>query len=67
MCAEGVPSCMALVVHFGAYHTCVSFLLPPQLGLPTGKHVFLYASVNGNTVMRAYTPTSSQEVGVQAR
>lgn len=29
------------------------------LGLPCGKHVFLYASVNGEMVMRAYTPTSA--------
>jgi len=30
-----------------------------KFGLPVGKHVFLYAKVNGETVMRAYTPTSS--------
>ncbi len=29
------------------------------LGLPTGKHVFLSADVNGKTVMRRYTPISS--------
>ena len=28
-------------------------------GLPVGKHVFVYAKVNDETVMRAYTPTSS--------
>ncbi len=57
---------MALVVYFDAHHTCLYFVLLLQLGLPTGKHVFLYASVDGHTVMRAYTPTSSQEVGVQS-
>jgi len=30
-----------------------------RFGLPVGKHVFVYAKVNGETVMRAYTPTSS--------
>jgi len=30
-----------------------------KFGLPVGKHIFLYAKVNGETVMRAYTPTSS--------
>jgi nitrate reductase (NAD(P)H) len=44
--------------------TCVlnlptSFAPPPQFGLPTGKHVFLYAPINGENVMRAYTPTST--------
>ena len=29
------------------------------LGLPTGKHMFLSAEVNGETVMRRYTPISS--------
>ncbi len=29
------------------------------LGLPTGKHMFLSADVNGETVMRRYTPISS--------
>jgi len=29
-----------------------------RFGLPCGKHVFLYASIGGETVMRAYTPTS---------
>jgi nitrate reductase (NAD(P)H) len=29
------------------------------LGLPTGKHVFLCAAINGETVMRRYTPISS--------
>lgn len=29
-----------------------------QFGLPCGKHVFLYANINGENVMRAYTPTS---------
>ncbi|BDA47084.1 Nitrate reductase [NADH] [Coccomyxa sp. Obi] len=40
------------------------FALPsPQhkFGLPVGKHVFLYANVNGELVMRAYTPTSSDD------
>jgi len=31
------------------------------LGLPVGKHIFLSARVNGSLVMRAYTPTSSDE------
>jgi ferredoxin-NADP reductase len=26
-----------------------------------GKHVFLYASIGGETVMRAYTPTSQDK------
>jgi nitrate reductase (NAD(P)H) len=30
-----------------------------ELGLPTGKHMFIYAEVDGETVMRAYTPTSN--------
>lgn len=30
-----------------------------KFGLPVGKHVFVYAKVAGETVMRAYTPTSS--------
>ena len=30
-----------------------------RFGLPVGKHVFVYAKVDGETVMRAYTPTSS--------
>jgi nitrate reductase (NAD(P)H) len=29
-----------------------------RFGLPCGKHVFIYASIGGETVMRAYTPTS---------
>ncbi|KAI8463380.1 MAG: nitrate reductase [Monoraphidium minutum] len=32
-----------------------------RFGLPTGKHVFLYAKVGGENVMRAYTPTSKDE------
>jgi len=31
------------------------------LGLPVGKHMFFYANVNGEPVMRAYTPTSSDD------
>jgi ferredoxin-NADP reductase len=41
------------------------FALPSaghRFGLPVGKHVFLYASVAGETVMRAYTPTTADEV-----
>mmetsp|Transcript_4811 Transcript_4811/g.9506 ORF Transcript_4811/g.9506 Transcript_4811/m.9506 type:complete len:899 (-) Transcript_4811:321-3017(-) len=30
-----------------------------MLGLPTGKHVFLSAKIKGETVMRRYTPISS--------
>nr|AAT72293.1 nitrate reductase [Dunaliella viridis] len=40
------------------------FALPsPEhiLGLPTGKHLFVYAHVNGELVARAYTPISSDE------
>lgn len=40
------------------------FALPTpehRLGLPCGKHVFVYATVNGESVMRAYTPISSDE------
>ncbi|XP_043915166.1 NADH-cytochrome b5 reductase 2-like [Protopterus annectens] len=40
------------------------FGLPsPQhiLGLPIGQHIFLSAKVNGNLVIRAYTPVSSDE------
>ncbi len=29
-----------------------------RIGLPVGKHVFVYASVKGETVVRAYTPIS---------
>jgi nitrate reductase (NAD(P)H) len=32
-----------------------------RFGLPVGKHVFLSARVNGELVMRAYTPSSSDE------
>ncbi|XP_028843610.1 NADH-cytochrome b5 reductase 2 [Denticeps clupeoides] len=31
------------------------------LGLPVGQHVYLSAKVNGNLVIRAYTPVSSDE------
>ncbi|KAK2841835.1 hypothetical protein Q5P01_012035 [Channa striata] len=31
------------------------------LGLPVGQHVYLSAKVNGNLVVRAYTPVSSDE------
>jgi nitrate reductase (NAD(P)H) len=40
------------------------FALPSQqhkFGLPVGKHIFLYADVGGELVMRAYTPTSSDD------
>lgn len=40
----------------------LDFALPsPQhvLGLPTGKHMFLSAKINGETVVRRYTPISS--------
>jgi len=39
------------------------FALPAKelrLGLPVGNHVFLYAKINGKTVVRAYTPISSE-------
>ncbi|KAJ3705930.1 hypothetical protein LUZ61_009635 [Rhynchospora tenuis] len=43
------------------------FKLPSSeqtLGLPIGKHIFLYANIDGKLCMRAYTPTSSvDEVG----
>lgn len=32
-----------------------------KFGLPVGKHVFIYASIGGETVMRAYTPTSQDK------
>lgn len=32
-----------------------------KFGLPVGKHVFLYATIDGETVMRAYTPTSQDK------
>jgi len=40
----------------------LDFALPtPQhvLGLPTGKHMFMSAIINGETVLRRYTPISS--------
>mmetsp|Transcript_15424 Transcript_15424/g.29091 ORF Transcript_15424/g.29091 Transcript_15424/m.29091 type:complete len:924 (+) Transcript_15424:130-2901(+) len=40
----------------------LDFSLPsPEhiLGLPTGKHIFLSSDINGETVMRRYTPISS--------
>eukprot|EP00644_Phytophthora_capsici_P005116 jgi/Phyca11/524943/estExt2_fgenesh1_pm.C_PHYCAscaffold_10159 len=40
-----------------------TFALPAKdlrLGLPVGNHVFLYAKINGKTVVRAYTPISSE-------
>ncbi|KUF98977.1 Signal peptidase complex catalytic subunit SEC11C [Phytophthora nicotianae] len=39
------------------------FALPAKdlrLGLPVGNHVFLYANINGKTIVRAYTPISSE-------
>ncbi|MEE6499165.1 hypothetical protein FKM82_003344, partial [Ascaphus truei] len=41
------------------------FALPSSehiLGLPIGQHVYLSAKVNGNLVIRAYTPVSSDGV-----
>ncbi|PNW79324.1 hypothetical protein CHLRE_09g410950v5 [Chlamydomonas reinhardtii] len=32
-----------------------------RIGLPVGKHVFVYAQVGGENVMRAYTPISGDE------
>ncbi|EFJ43675.1 nitrate reductase [Volvox carteri f. nagariensis] len=32
-----------------------------RIGLPVGKHVFTYATINGENVMRAYTPISGDE------
>lgn len=32
-----------------------------KFGLPVGKHVFIYATIGGETVMRAYTPTSQDK------
>lgn len=44
---------------------CLSHTLPAfatlQFGLPVGKHVFIYATINGENVMRAYTPTSQDD------
>ena len=40
------------------------FGLPSEkhvLGLPTGQHIYLTARVNGQLVVRPYTPTSSDE------
>lgn len=40
----------------------LDFALPTKdhvLGLPTGKHVFMSAKINGETVLRRYTPISS--------
>lgn len=53
-----------LIEKFYLTHNVVKlrFGLPSEahkFGLPVGKHIFLYAKVNGETVMRAYTPTSS--------
>ncbi|NXW61688.1 NB5R2 reductase, partial [Eurystomus gularis] len=31
------------------------------LGLPVGQHVYLSAKIDGNLVIRAYTPVSSDE------
>ena len=46
----------------------LDFALPtPEhiLGLPTGKHVFMSATINGEPVLRRYTPISSNhDVGV---
>ncbi|NXY41186.1 NB5R2 reductase, partial [Ceuthmochares aereus] len=32
------------------------------LGLPVGQHVYLSAKIDGNLVIRAYTPVSSDEI-----
>mmetsp|Transcript_69563 Transcript_69563/g.77827 ORF Transcript_69563/g.77827 Transcript_69563/m.77827 type:complete len:888 (+) Transcript_69563:61-2724(+) len=40
----------------------LDFALPTPdhvLGLPTGKHMFLSAKINGETILRRYTPISS--------
>lgn len=40
------------------------FALPSPdqiLGLPIGKHIFLYANINGKLCIRAYTPISSDD------
>ncbi|GAX75762.1 hypothetical protein CEUSTIGMA_g3205.t1 [Chlamydomonas eustigma] len=40
------------------------FALPSEehrLGLPCGKHVFVYAKIDGESVMRAYTPISGDD------
>nr|XP_033774151.1 NADH-cytochrome b5 reductase 1 isoform X2 [Geotrypetes seraphini] len=40
------------------------FALPSPshvLGLPVGKHIYLYARINGSLVVRPYTPISSDE------
>merc|ERR1711990_718203 len=40
----------------------LDFALPTAehvLGLPTGKHMFMSAVINGETVLRRYTPISS--------
>ncbi|EPQ32335.1 uncharacterized protein PFL1_00531 [Pseudozyma flocculosa PF-1] len=40
------------------------FRLPKQnsiLGLPIGQHISVQADINGKTVMRSYTPTSSDD------
>jgi len=46
----------------------LTFALPtPEhvLGLPTGKHIFLSADIDGETVLRRYTPISSDaDLGV---
>jgi len=42
----------------------LDFALPTAAhtsGIPTGKHAFIYATINGKSVMRAYTPISSQD------
>ena len=31
------------------------------LGLPIGQHIYLSAEINGETVIRPYTPTSSDD------
>eukprot|EP00546_Thalassionema_frauenfeldii_P009872 CAMPEP_0178920376 /NCGR_PEP_ID=MMETSP0786-20121207/14971_1 /TAXON_ID=186022 /ORGANISM="Thalassionema frauenfeldii, Strain CCMP 1798" /LENGTH=904 /DNA_ID=CAMNT_0020594437 /DNA_START=27 /DNA_END=2741 /DNA_ORIENTATION=+ len=45
----------------------LDFALPtPQhvLGLPTGKHIFVSAKINGETILRRYTPiTSNHDLG----
>ncbi|KAL4420574.1 hypothetical protein ABPG75_010230 [Micractinium tetrahymenae] len=33
-----------------------------RFGLPVGKHVFLYAKINGELVVRAYTPSSQDDL-----
>ena len=61
---EKVPFRLSERIEISHNTRILRFALPSpehRLGLPCGKHVFVYAKVDEETVMRAYTPISSDD------